>query len=69
MSAAAPGQRAPRLDPDDSIARHMTRVGRFRTIDPTKPGDLPHASRVIGVVAWAALLTESLRRARRARPR
>lgn len=60
------GRRAPRLGPDELLAPHITRLGRFRRIDPTKPAKLPAVSRVLGVVAWALLLEESVRRARRA---
>ncbi len=62
---AAP-RRAPRLGPDQLIADHFTRVGRFRRINPTKARDLPSFPRVLGAVAWAVLLEESLRRARKA---
>ena len=62
---AAP-RRAPRLGPDELIASHFTRVGRFRKIDPTKPRKLPSVSRVLGAVGWAVLLEESVRRARKA---
>lgn len=61
---AAP-RRAPRLGPDELIASHITRLGRFRKVDPTKPRDLPSFSRVLGAVGWALLLEESVRRARK----
>ena len=62
---AAP-RRAPRLGPDELIAGHFTRLGRFRSIDPTKPRKLPSFSRVLGALGWAVLLEESVRRARKA---
>ena len=62
---AAP-RRAPRLEHDELIASHITRIGRFRKIDPTKPRKLPKFSRVVGAIGWAVLLEESLRRARMA---
>jgi hypothetical protein len=55
--------RAPRLGPDDSIARHFTRVGRFRRIDPARGRALPSVAKMLGVVGWAVLVEESLRRA------
>ncbi|MPZ74056.1 MAG: hypothetical protein GEU74_12640 [Nitriliruptorales bacterium] len=63
MTAAA--RRAPRLGPDESIAGHITRLGRFRKRDPRRARDLPGCARVIGAVAWAAFMVEMLRRARR----
>ena len=60
---APAGRRAPRLGPDDRIAPHLTRVGRFRRIDPTKGRPLPGLVRLVGVVGWAVLLAESFRRA------
>jgi hypothetical protein len=57
--------RAPRLRPDERIAPYLTRRGRFRRIDPTITRPLPKLSKVLGVVGWAALLGETLRRARR----
>ncbi len=57
-------RRAPRLGPDDLIAAHFTRVGRFRAVNPLKPHKLPSIPRVLGAVFWAVLLEESLRRAR-----
>ena len=63
-SLGQPGQRrAPRLGPDDRIAPYITRRGRFRKVDPTKARKLPGCAAVLGVVAWAALLGEALRRA------
>ena len=59
-------RRAPRLRPDERIAPYITRRGRFRRIDPALPGSLPTLPRAIGVLAWAALLGESFRRAIRA---
>ena len=62
----AAARRAPRLGPDDLIATHFTRVGRFRKVDPTKPKTLPSFSRILGAVGWAVLMEESVRRARKA---
>lgn len=58
--------KAPRLGPDEFIAPHITRVGRFRKINPLKPRVLPSFSKFLGVIGWAVLLEESLRRARKA---
>ncbi|MGH8904987.1 MAG: hypothetical protein ACRD0K_00320 [Egibacteraceae bacterium] len=67
--APAPG-RAPRLRADERIAPYITRLGRFRRIDPAKSRPLPKFSQVLGALAWAALLGGSFRRALRAeRPR
>ena len=59
-------RRAPRLSPDELIAPHITRLGRFRKINPTKPRPLPGFSKLLGVVGWAVLVEESFRRARKA---
>lgn len=59
-------RRAPRLGPDELIAPYFTRRGRFRKVDPTKSRKLPHVSRLLGVLAWALLLGDVLRRAARA---
>jgi hypothetical protein len=59
-------RRAPRLGPDERIAGYVTRRGRFRRIDPARGRPLPGTARVLGAAAWALLLTESFRRARRA---
>ena len=59
-------RRAPRLGPDELIADHITRLGRFRKRDPRKARELPGCARVLGAIAWAAFLAELLRRARRA---
>jgi len=59
-------RRAPRLSPDDRIAPYITRRGRFRKLDPTKARKLPGCAAVLGVVAWATLLGEVLRRAAKA---
>lgn len=55
-------QRAPRLRPDQRLADSITRVGRFRRIDPKRGRDLPRLVHVFGVVGWAALMGESFRR-------
>lgn len=57
-------RRAPRLGPDDRIAPHLTRGGRFSRIDPLEPKQRPTVPRIIGAVGWAVLTVESLRRAR-----
>jgi hypothetical protein len=62
----AAARRAPRLGPEDSIAMHFTRLGRFSRIDPRKTPDLPRIPKILGVLGWAALVVESLRRARAA---
>lgn len=59
-------RRAPRLGPDELIAPHITRLGRFRTMNPTKPRKLPGVSKFLGFVGWVVLLEESFRRAREA---
>ena len=67
MAETTRARRAPRLGPDELIADHITRLGRFRKRDPRKSRELPGCARVIGVIAWAAFLAELLRRARRVR--
>ena len=62
----AASRRAPRLGPEEFIAAHMTRLGRFRKINPLKPRKLPSFSKFLGVIGWALLVEESLRRARKA---
>lgn len=62
-SAAVP-RRAPRLGPDERIARHMTRAGRFAKIDPQESKPVPSAAKILGVLGWMALTVESIRRAR-----
>jgi hypothetical protein len=57
-------RRAPRLAPEERIAPYLTRVGRFRRIDPTV-GRAPSLTHVAAGVGWALLVVESLRRARR----
>ena len=57
------GRRAPRLGPDERIAAHITRTGRFRAVDPTKGRPLPGIVRVLGALGWVVLLGESFRRA------
>jgi hypothetical protein len=53
------------LGPDEFIAGHITRLGRFAKKDPRKSQPLPGCARVLGVIAWAGFLAEMLRRARR----
>ena len=65
MTGAPPVRRAPRLSPDEFIAPHITRLGRFRKRNPLKARDLPSVSKVAGVIGWAVLLEECFRRARR----
>ncbi|HWH31501.1 MAG TPA: hypothetical protein VNU01_02390 [Egibacteraceae bacterium] len=55
--------RAPRLGPDQRIAAHVTRVGRFRRIDPSKGRRGPSRWALLGRLGWAVLVAESLRRA------
>ena len=59
-------RRAPRLGPHERLAPYVTRVGRFRRVDPLRAPPLPKPSRVIAVMGWALLLVESMRRARAA---
>jgi hypothetical protein len=68
VAQATRPRRAPRLGPDEFIAGHITRLGRFRKRDPRVARKLPGCSRTLGVVAWAVFLAEVLRRARRAQP-
>ena len=58
--------RAPRLGPDEFLAPHITRLGRFRKVNPLKARKLPAFSRILGAVGWAVFLEETLRRARKA---
>lgn len=58
-------RRAPRLSPDELIAPHITRLGRFRKINPTKARPLPRFVQVLAVVGWVGLVEETFRRARR----
>jgi hypothetical protein len=53
---STPLRRAPRLSPDDRIAPHLARRGRFAKIDPLKPRARPSWSKVLGTLGWAALL-------------
>jgi hypothetical protein len=62
--SAHSARRAPRLSHAERIAPYLTRLGRFRRIDPSRPRPLPRFARVLGTVGWAVLLEESLRRAR-----
>ncbi|MGH8887055.1 MAG: hypothetical protein ACRDYX_18165 [Egibacteraceae bacterium] len=59
----SPGPRAPRLRPDERIAPYVTRLGRFRRVDPRRTRSLPSLAQVMGVLGWAVLLGESFRRA------
>ncbi|HVL98539.1 MAG TPA: hypothetical protein VM324_04520 [Egibacteraceae bacterium] len=58
-------RRAPRLGPEDRIAPHIARTGRFRKVDPLSPRELPPFSRLLAGIGWAILVEESLRRAYR----
>ncbi|HWB72681.1 MAG TPA: hypothetical protein VG452_10725 [Egibacteraceae bacterium] len=60
----ARGRRAPRLGPGERIAPHLTRVGRFRALDPLQARPLPAWPRLAGALVWALLVEECLRRAR-----
>lgn len=60
--------RAPRLTPDQRIAGHVTRAGRFRRIDPGKGRRPPSFWALLGRLGWALLVVESLRRARSRTP-
>lgn len=55
--------RAPRLAPDQRIAAHITRVGRFRAVNPARPKRPPTLAALFGRLGWALLVEESLRRA------
>jgi len=57
-------RRAPRLAPDERIAAHVTRVGRFRRLDPTKGRRLPSRWKQLARIGWGILMVESFRRAR-----
>jgi hypothetical protein len=59
----AGNRRAPRLAPDERIAPHLTRAGRFRKVDPLRTPERPTLPRMIGVVGWAVLTVEAFRRA------
>ena len=61
-----PARRAPRLAPDEYIAPYITRLGRFRELDPSKARKLPRFTKVAGVIAWGVFVVETFRRARRA---
>jgi hypothetical protein len=60
---STPSPRAPRLRPDERIAPYVTRLGRFRRVDPRRSRSLPSLAQVLGVLGWAVLLGESFRRA------
>jgi hypothetical protein len=63
--APRPARRAPRLSPDQRIAPHITRRGRFLRVDPLQDRALPSVWRVLGVLGWAVLLEETMRRGRK----
>jgi hypothetical protein len=56
-------RRAPRLRPEERIAPYITRVGRFRRVDPGRARPLPRPAQILGVLGWAVLLGDSFRRA------
>jgi hypothetical protein len=58
-----PARRAPRLGPHERIAKRITRLGRFRKIDPRRGRPLPSLPSLVAVVGWTVLLEESFRRA------
>lgn len=55
--------RAPRLRPDQRIARYFTRVGRFRRIDPTRGTPLAAVYVLAARLGWAVVVGLSFRRA------
>jgi hypothetical protein len=57
--------RAPRLGSDQRLAPRITRLGRFRRIDPLRSRPLPRLPAILAGAAWALLLEESFRRARK----
>lgn len=57
------GPRAPRLAPDELIGRGVTRVGRFRRIDPLRTPRLWSRWHWVGVVFWAGVVGQAGRRA------
>lgn len=59
------GRRAPRLRADERLAPRITRLGRFRRIDPLRSRPFPRLSAVLGTSAWALLLVQSFRRSRK----
>ena len=63
--APGPARRAPRLRPDEHLAPHITRRGRFAKLNPLKPTPLPTLPRALGALGWAVLTAEVFRRARR----
>ena len=63
MSEPMATGRAPRLSPAQRIAPHITRVGRFRRLDPAKGTRPPSKWALLGRAGWAVLVEESLRRA------
>ena len=65
QAPGSPAGRAPRLRPDQRIAAHVTRAGRFRKIDPAKAKRPPRFWALAGRLGWAVLVEESLRRARK----
>ena len=59
-------RRAPRLGTDEYLAPYITRLGRFRKLDPRKARKLPSFTKAVGVLAWGVFVEETFRRARRA---
>ena len=64
-AAGTTARRAPRLSADELIAPHITRLGRFRKINPTKARPLPRFTQIVAFLGWVALVEEAFRRARR----
>lgn len=65
-ASTAHARRAPRLGPDQRIAAHITRTGRFTHVDPSRGRPLPGWVRWFGFAGWLTFCAETLRRARRA---
>lgn len=64
-STAAPGDvaAAPRWSPDRPLAERITRVGRWKRVDPTQPGRLWSWGRWMGFAGWVGLVAGTLLRA------
>jgi len=58
-------RRAPHLGPQERLAPYVTRLGRFRALDPSRGRPLPGLPQVLAFLGWAALLALSFRRAGR----
>ena len=53
---ASTPRHAPRLSPQERLAPHLRRRGRFAKIDPLEPRPFPTWPKVVGVLGWAGLL-------------